>query len=152
MKQRLIPFVLAGMLALPGLAAAAQECAATIESNDAMQFDLKEMTVDKACKEYTVTLKHVGKMPVAAMGHNWVLTKESDMQAVANDAMKAGIENDYLKPNDDRIIAHTDLIGGGEETSVTFDVSKLADGESYTYFCSFPGHWAIMKGTLKLEG
>ena len=151
MKQRFIPFIVAGMLALPGIAAA-QDCAATIESNDAMQFDLKEMTVNKACKEYTVTLKHVGKMPVAAMGHNWVLTKTSDMQAVANDAMKAGLQNDYLKPDDDRVIAHTDLIGGGEESSVTFDVSKLAEGESYTYFCSFPGHWAIMKGTLKLEG
>lgn len=151
MKSRFVPLVLAGMLALPGLAAA-QDCAATIESNDAMQFDVKEMSINKACKEYTVTLKHVGKMPVTAMGHNWVLTKESDMQALANDAMKAGAANDYLPPNDARVIAHTDLIGGGQETSVTFDVSKLSENEKYVFFCSFPGHWAIMKGPLKLEG
>ena len=44
----------------------------------------------------------------------------------------------------------TKVIGGGESDSVTFDVSKLAAGQDYTYFCSFPGHFAMMKGTLKL--
>jgi len=156
MKLKLVPFAFVCALAVPGLAAAedaaAKECSATITGNDAMQFDLKEMTVDKSCKEYTVTVKHIGKLPVTAMGHNWVLTKESDMQAVANDGMKAGADADYLKADDDRVIAHTDMIGGGEETKVTFDVSKLTAGDKYTYFCSFPGHWAIMKGTLTLGG
>lgn len=154
MKLKLVPFALVCALAVPGMAAAADaaaaECTATITGNDAMQFDLKEMTVDKSCKEFTVTLKHIGKLPVTAMGHNWVLTTEADMKAVANDGMKAGAADEYLKPNDDRIIAHTDLIGGGQESSVTFDVSKLSAGEKYSYFCSFPGHWAIMKGTLAL--
>ena len=44
---------------------------ATIESNDAMQHNLKEMVVDKSCKQFTVHLKHVGKMAKVAMGHNW---------------------------------------------------------------------------------
>nr|MBF0684766.1 azurin [Pseudomonas sp.] len=118
--------------------------------NDAMQFDLKEITVDKACKEFTVTLKHVGKLPVAAMGHNWVLTREQDMQAAATDGMAAGLDKDYVKPDDARVIAHTDMIGGGQESTVSFDVAKLAAGEKYMFFCSFPGHWSIMKGTLTL--
>ena len=41
-------------------------------------------------------------------------------------------------------------MGGGETDSVTFAVTKLGAADSYTYFCSFPGHSAIMKGTLKL--
>ncbi len=140
------------LLLVPGLAAAAADnnCSTTIEGNDAMQYNKSEITVPKSCKEFTVTLKHVGKLPVTSMGHNWVLTKEADMQALANDAIQAGLDNDYLPPNDDRVIAHTDMIGGGEESSVTFDVSKLSEDESYAYFCSFPGHWALMKGTLKL--
>jgi len=42
------------------------------------------------------------------------------------------------------------IVGGGETDSVTFAVTKLGAADSYTYFCSFPGHSAIMKGTLKL--
>ena len=43
-----------------------------------------------------------------------------------------------------------EMIGGGESTSVTFDVSKLAAGEDYSFFCSFPGHYSLMKGSLTL--
>lgn len=136
-------------LALPGLAAA-QNCEATITSNDAMQFDTKEMVIDKSCENYTVTLKHVGKLPVNAMGHNWVLTTAENFDGVMREGMAAGVANGYLKPNDDRVIAATDLIGGGEETQVTFDPKLLQEGTDYVFFCSFPGHSSIMKGTLKL--
>lgn len=124
-------------------------CEATIEGNDQMQFNLKEIVVDNSCTEFTVHLKHVGKLPKSAMGHNWVLAKTADVQALATEGAKAGPSKDYLNDGDARIVAHTKLIGGGETDSVTFDVSKLAAGEAYTYFCSFPGHWAMMKGVLK---
>jgi len=126
------------------------QCEATVEGNDAMQFNIREITVDKTCTEFRVTLKHVGKLPKAAMGHNWILTKEADFQATATAGMAAGAANDYMQPGDARIIAHTKMLGGGESDTVTIDVSKLVAGQSYTFFCSFPGHWAIMKGTLKL--
>ncbi|MGV2904933.1 azurin, partial [Achromobacter sp. AGC25] len=83
-------------------------------------------------------------------GHNWVLTTTADMQGAVNDGMAAGLDNDYVKKGDARVLAHTKVIGGGQTDSVTFDVSKLAAGTDYTYFCSFPGHFALMKGTLKL--
>ena len=51
---------------------------------------------------------------------------------------------------DKRVIAHTKLLGGGESDAVTFPVASLKAGEAYTYFCSFPGHSALMKGTLAL--
>jgi len=126
------------------------QCEATIEGNDAMQFNVKEITVDKTCTEFKVTLKHVGKLPKAAMGHNWVLTKTADFQPTATAGMSAGAANDYVKPGDARVIAHTKMLGGGESDTVTLDVSKLGAGQEYTYFCSFPGHFAIMKGVLKL--
>lgn len=46
------------------------------------------------------------------------------------------------------MIAHTKVIGGGDSTTVSFATSKLSKGGDYTFFCSFPGHWAMMKGTL----
>ncbi len=49
------------------------------------------------------------------MGHNWVLSKEADMQPIATDGLTAGIDKDYLKEGDARIIAHTKLIGAKEK-------------------------------------
>lgn len=142
---------LALALALSATAPAwAADCAVEIEGNDAMQFNKQAISVPASCKQFTVKLKHVGKLPKAAMGHNWVLTKAADMQATATDGIPAGLDKDYLKPGDARVIAHTKVIGGGESTSVSFDVAKLKSGESYAYFCSFPGHSGIMKGTLAL--
>jgi azurin len=34
---------------------------------------------------------------------------------------------------------------------VTFDVSKLDAAEKYGFFCSFPGHISMMKGTVTLK-
>lgn len=143
-------FALAGLLMAGAQLAQADECTFALNSTDAMQFDQKTITVNKTCKEFTLTLTHTGKLPKTVMGHNWVLSTTADSKGVANDGLAAGADKDYIKPDDARVIAHTKLIGGGETTSVTFPVSKLKAGEAYTYFCSFPGHIAIMQGTLSL--
>lgn len=142
--------VVASVLALASAPLLAAECSVDVEATDQMTFNTKEIKVSKSCKSFTVNLKHVGKLPKNVMGHNWVLTKTADAQPVATEGMAAGVDKDYLKAGDARIIAHTKLIGGGESTSVSFDVSKLAAGESYEFFCSFPGHVAMMKGNLAL--
>jgi azurin len=98
-----------------------------------------------------VELKHPGSLPKNVMGHNWVLSKEADMQPIATDGLSAGIDKNYLKEGDARVIAHTKIIGANETDSVTFDVSKLAAGEKYGFFCSFPGHISMMKGTVTLK-
>ncbi|MNG20868.1 Azurin [compost metagenome] len=56
-----------------------------------------------------------------------------------------------MKDGDTRIIAHTKVIGAKESDSVTFDVSKLDANEKYGFFCSFPGHISMMKGTVTLK-
>lgn len=139
--------LLVALLAGPVLAAT---CDVEIEGNDAMQFNKNSVAVPANCKQFTVKLKHVGKLPKAAMGHNWVLTKAADAQGVATDGIPAGLDKAYVKAGDTRVIAHTKVIGGGESDAVSVDVAKLKAGESYAWFCSFPGHSAIMKGTLTL--
>jgi len=126
--------------------ASAKTCDVAIEGNDQMQFDLKEIKVAADCTEVEVTLKHVGKFPAAAMGHDWVLTKTDDLQAVATAGASAGLDNNYLPKGDARILAETKIVGGGESTSVKFSTAKLVKGGDYSFFCSFPGHWAIMHG------
>jgi azurin len=127
-----------------------QECSLSIEGNDQIQFDLKEMRVSASCDEVTVTLKHVGQLAANIMGHNWVLTGTPDFMPVASAGQAAG-PPDYLPAGDARVIAHTEVIGGGEETSITFDISGLEAGGDYTYFCSFPGHFVLMNGKFIIE-
>ena len=63
-------------------AQAAQHCALKLTGDDKMQFDLKTATVSASCPKITVELTHAGKMPIAAMGHDVVISKTADMQAV----------------------------------------------------------------------
>ena len=130
----------------------AKTCELSIDSTDQMTFTSNELKVDADCTEVKLTLNHVGKMAKNVMGHNWVLTTTADYMPVAQDGMKAGADNDYLVADDARIIAHTALIGGGESDSITFSLEGLEAGGDYTFFCSFPGHWAIMKGKFVIGG
>lgn len=137
-------------LCLLGLApsAWAKTCAVTITGNDQMKFDQSAITIAPDCTRVDVTLKHSGTMAATVMGHNWVLTKTADFQPVANAGVRSTLADSYLPKADARVIAHTKVIGGGESTTVSFATSKLTKGGAYTFFCSFPGHWALMKGTL----
>lgn len=138
----------AGIAVLATASAQARTCALIISANDQMQFDQAELKVPADCKSVDLTLKHSGTLPVASMGHNWVLTETSAVRSVALAGMNAGAASAYVKPGDERVIAATPVIGGGGSTRITFSTEKLAKGGDYTYFCSFPGHWSVMKGKL----
>lgn len=136
--------LLATALSMASVSVFAAACEATIEGNDAMQYNLKEITVDGSCTEFKLTLKHVGKMPKAAMGHNWSLVKTADVKTVTAAAAKAGPKADYIPA--EGVIVHTKMLGGGETDTITFALDKLEKGGDYTYICTFPGHAPIMHG------
>jgi azurin len=143
--------VAVSLLTLASSQLMAAECKVTVDSTDQMSFNTKAIEIDKSCKTFTVELTHSGALPKTVMGHNWVLSKEADMQPIATDGLSAGIEKSYLKEGDARVIAHTKVVGAKETDSVTFDVAKLDAGEKYGFFCSFPGHISMMKGTVTLK-
>jgi len=132
-------------------AAVVTDCATEIEANDAMQFNVSSIAVPSSCSDFKITLKHTGKMPVTAMGHDVVIAKQADMAGIDADGMKAGATANYVKADDSRVIAHTKLIGGGETTSVSFPVSKIKDGGPFVFFCSFPGHSTLMHGPISVQ-
>jgi len=148
MRKTLAAAVLVGALVAP-LYAHADPCKLEISGNDQMQYDKHELWINGACTEVTLTLRHAGKLPKEAMGHNWVLVNAKDLEAVANAGMAAGLQNDYVAAGDKRVLAHTKTIGGGETTSITFPTAALQKGGAYKYLCTFPGHHALMQGTLK---
>lgn len=143
-------------VSFPAAIFAASNCEFTIEGTDTMSYakDGKPfsgpITAGSDCKEFKLTLKHTGKMPKTAMGHNWVLAETKELAAITADAAKAGPSKDY-KPSAPAVLAITKLLAGGESDTITFAMGKLKKGGDYTYFCTFPGHSAIMKGKFEIK-
>lgn len=116
-----------------------------LTSNDQMKFDKTEIRA-KAGEKIKLTLKHTGKFPKNAMGHNFVLlAKGTDVAKFATAAMDAKA-NDYIPAKG--ALAHTKMIGGGESTTIEFTVPAKG---TYDFICSFPGHYAVMKGKFIVE-
>ena len=113
-----------------------------------MSYSTKSISA-AGCSELKVTLKHTGKLPKAAMGHNIVIAAEGDVAAVTEAATKAGPAKDY-SPGTAKVIAATKLLAGGETDSFTVATSKFKKGTKYKFFCTFPGHGSIMTGDVTL--
>ena len=123
----------------------------TITGNDSMQFDTKEFTV-KAGKKVELTFKNVGKLPKIAMGHNLVILKEGVNPLKFGQkimGMGASPTNPLPKECLEEVIAATKLLGPGESDKITFTAPSKPG--FYQFICSFPGHYAIMRGVMVVE-
>ena len=122
----------------------------TVTGNDTMKFDLKSFEV-KAGETVELTFKNVGKIPKIAMGHNLVVLKKG-ISAVAfgQKAMGAGANATNALPDSVKgdTIASTKLLGPDESETITFKAPKAGD---YEYVCTFPGHFALMRGVMKVN-
>lgn len=85
----------------------------------------------------------------ATQKHNFVVVKgdAAAAQKVDEEGTAAGEGKGYI-PDDPNIVAKTKLTNGTESDSIT---ANLAPG-TYTFLCTFPGHYAAgMKGTLTVK-
>lgn len=119
----------------------------TVEGNDQMKFDTELIRV-KAGEPVEITLKNVGELPKEAMGHNFVILAPGvDLATFGGEAAGAA-DNEYIpKSSLSSIVAHTKLLGPGEEDKITVTL----EAGVYDYLCSFPGHWGLMKGQIVAE-
>lgn len=131
--------------------AAAAKGVRTVElvGTEDMKFSQTTLTA-KPGEQIRVRLTAKGAMPKVAMAHNFVLltkgAKELDFVQAAMNARAT----DFIPAGNKDVVAHTPLAGAGETVEVTFKV-PTAPG-SYTFLCSFPGHYqAGMKGTLTVK-
>lgn len=121
-----------------------------VTGNDQMKFDPIEFTAQPG-QPLEVTLKNIGSMPKASMGHNWVLlAKDAEAIKIVENGMTAA-GNDYIPPDmENLVVARTKLLGPGESDTVTFNAPS--EPGDYEFICTFPGHFQIgMKGTLTVE-
>lgn len=137
----------AAVATVPGIENVTLSNTWTVQGNDQMKFDTELIRV-KAGEPVELTLKNVGELPKEAMGHNFiVLAPGVDLATFGGEATSAA-DNDYIpKSALSSILAHTKLLGPGEEDHITFTL----EAGVYDYLCSFPGHWGVMKGKIVAE-
>ena len=146
--KNLILAIAASCLALPAFA---EDKAIELTGSDQMQFGTKAIEVTAGDK-VVLTFKHIGKLPKAAMGHNFVLLKaDTKVQEFALKAMQA-VATEYIPADEESkklVLTHTKLLGGGESEVLTF--TAPAEPGAYPYVCTFPGHFALMQGVLTVK-
>lgn len=126
-------------------------CEDEISAGDTLAFDKSSLDIPTGCDSFKVTLHHSGQYPVTVMGHNLVVTKMADIDAVAKNSLGAGPYRHYVEPSDKRVVTRSKVIGGGKSVELKIDVAKLrAAGGGFGYFCSFPGHAHGMRGQINL--
>ncbi len=132
--------------------AASASAVATLEltANDSMKFSVTSFEV-RAGQEVHVILTNIGNMPLAAMGHNWILlAKGTDPKAFVDAAMNAAATGYVPAAMADKVLAHTKLLGPKQSDEIVFKAPAVP-GE-YTFICSFPAHFlAGMQGVLVVK-
>ena len=80
------------------------------------------------------------------MGHNIVILKNSvDLVKFCNEAVKFPTNEYFPKGLEKDVIGRTELLGPGEEDTIYF---MAPEPGTYEYVCTFPGHFALMKGKM----
>ena len=84
--------------------------------------------------------------------HNVVIIKPGSTEKVGNAAdVMAKLEDGYKRnfvPNIPEVLFSTPLVDGGKSFSLEFKAPD-EDGD-YPFICTFPGHWRIMQGVIKV--
>ncbi len=111
-----------------------------------LAYDTKSISA-KAGQKVKVTFNNTH--PTLPQPHNFVLGKVGTKDKMMTIAMSAItlVDKGYI-PDSPDILAHTNLLQPGQTESIEFTLP--AAGE-YPYFCTFPGHVAIMNGIVTVE-
>lgn len=118
-----------------------------LTGNDTMKYNLTTLNV-MAGDPVTLTMTNAGSLPIVAMGHDFVLLKQTADPAAFDQAAITHKGDGYFPTNlANEVIAHTKLLGPKQSQTIHFTApSKPGD---YVYLCTFPGHFqAGMKGVL----
>jgi azurin/glucose/arabinose dehydrogenase len=111
-----------------------------------MRYDLKEFTV-KAGKKVKLLLINPDNMP-----HNVVIAEPGTMEQVGLLADKMAVDPQAAKrhyvPNSSMVLFATTMVDDHSQATLDF----IAPGEpgDYPFLCTFPGHWRLMQGVMKV--
>ena len=138
-----------GLLAGLTTVAAATAAPRTVnmKGTDDMKFSVTKIQATPG-EEIRVVLTVSSAMAKDSMAHNFVLLDPAaDVNGFVTKAAVARKTAFIPAALADKILAHTGLAGAGETVEVTFKAP--AQPGTYTYVCTFPGHFAGgMQGQL----
>jgi uncharacterized protein len=111
-----------------------------------MKYDLKEFTVE-AGKPVEIIFENPDFMQ-----HNLVITQIGALETIGKAADKMasdpnGAEKNYV-PALPQVLFATKLVNPQQTETLRF-VAPAKTGD-YPFVCTFPGHWSIMNGTMKV--
>ena len=126
------------------LGAIAKRNIATVEG---LQFDTKQLEVPAGAR---VALTVTNKDP--SMPHNWVLVTPGSLQRIGEGSMQLaaspeGAAKHYVI-DDPGVLAMSPILHSQTSYIVYFDAPEKPG--DYPYFCTFPGHWQLTRGILKV--
>ncbi|MFC0183447.1 plastocyanin/azurin family copper-binding protein [Pseudarcicella hirudinis] len=86
------------------------------------------------------------------MQHNLVIGKPKSTEIIGNAAdkmitAKDGADRNYV-PSIPQVIAATPLVNPNQSYKLKF--TAPAQAGDYPFICTFPGHWRIMSGVMKV--
>ncbi len=130
---------------MPGIWFDGPDQTVTIGTLPGMQYDQKELAVKAGAK-----IKWVFNNPDDMM-HNLLIVKPGTADEVSQAAIDLGLvgqEKGYV-PDLDAVLYHTSLLEPGASDIIYFTAPSTPG--NYTFVCTFPGHGAIMRGTLRVD-
>jgi azurin len=133
-------------------AGAAKEIILHPDNANPLAYDAASKTFTvKAGEKVKVTLENKAAVP---QPHNVCILKPGTLMKVgmlANAGMTdpTFISEKQCVPESPDILWHTKLVQPGQSDSVEF--TAPAEPGDYPYICTFPGHWMIMQGVMKVE-
>ena len=138
------------LVGMSGPIAAQQPRVIQIEVGDNMTFVPAAITAAPG-ESLKFVLKNVGKMPKAAMAHNFVLLKKGVDPKKLVDACASAANSDYIAASvTPQLLSYSRLVGPGETADAPF-VAPAERGD-YVFVCTFPGHFALgMRGVLTVK-
>jgi uncharacterized protein len=111
-----------------------------------LKFDRSELHVE-AAQVVQLTFSNADVMP-----HNFLLGATGSLEVIgaAADAMMAtpdGLAQQYV-PAIPQVLFATALLDPGQTVTVQFTAPE--EPGTYPYVCTFPGHWRVMNGVLRV--
>lgn len=147
MKLRVFFASLFAFICAQAIAADAKPRVIEITANDQMKFSLATIEA-KANEDIVISFTNIGTQPKEVMGHNLVVLKPGTDPMAFGVAAAPAKATDYVPDSmKDKVVGHTPVLGPRGKAEIKL---KLAAGE-YPFLCSFPGHFALMKGVLVVK-
>lgn len=130
---------------------AVAEIAITAHTSE-LRFDTERFTV-KVGQKVKLTLVNPDDS-VNLQPHNLLIIEPGKLEEIGAAANAELADPTFLSdrhavPSSNYVLHHTKLLLPGESETLEFDAPTLAG--DYPFLCSYPGHWSVMHGIMRVE-